>query len=126
MLRRFLPLMQNLAETIEILLIKESFRSFGMDRGHPHTSRGFNFKFTDIAIVETPQLTNDPIYARKEGMVVRFDVQHGEKKVKINEIVHPGDLLIDNELKDAFECLSRSMSRVRFMVTRGTPWKARC
>lgn len=36
-------------------------------------------------------------------MVVRFDVQHGEKKVKINEIVHPGDLLIDNELKDAFE-----------------------
>ena len=36
-------------------------------------------------------------------MVVRFDVQHGEKKVKINQIVHPGDLLIDNELKDAFE-----------------------
>ena len=93
---------QNLAETIEFL-IKESFEDRLGWTEVTRTGSRIQLQFTDKEYVETPQLTNEPIYAQKEGMVVRFDVQHGEKKVKINEIVHPGDLLIDNELKDAFE-----------------------
>ncbi len=98
----FFTVDQNLAETIEFL-IKESFEDRLGWTEVTRTGSRIQLQFTDKEYVETPQLTNDPIYARKEGMVVRFDVQHGEKKVKINEIVHPGDLLIDNELKDAFE-----------------------
>ena len=87
--RRFFTVDQNLAETIEFL-IKESFEDrLGWTEVTRMGSR-IQLQFADKEYVETPQLTNDPIYAQKEGMVVRFDVQHGEKRSKSTRSFTPG------------------------------------
>ena len=46
--------------------------------------------------------TNNQIYSTKDAMVVEFDVLSGNKVVKLNQIVAKGDLLIDNNINDAF------------------------
>lgn len=98
----FFSIDQNLAETMETLLKSNLEDQIGWLEVTKQGSR-MTIQFTDKQYVETPQLSTEPIYAQKEGMVVRFDVQHGEKKVKINQIVKPGDLLIDASLNDAFD-----------------------
>ncbi len=51
---------------------------------------------------QTTQLDNSPLIAYKPGMVVRFDVAHGNKLVKINDIVSIGEILVDNIIYDAY------------------------
>lgn len=58
--------------------------------------------FNDKRYGETKEYSDTPLIATKDAMIVRFDVTHGEKKVKLNEIVHRGDVLVDNVLYNAF------------------------
>ena len=98
----FLSWDPDLAETMEQLVRQQFAQRLSWIEVQREGSR-IQLQFADKQWVSPSPLGNDPIVARKEGMVVRFDVQHGEKKVKINQIVHPGEVLVDNVLLDAFE-----------------------
>ncbi len=57
--------------------------------------------FVAKEVVETPQLKSDPLIATKDGMVVYFDVENGQKMVNVNQIVYKGDVLVNNILVDS-------------------------
>jgi len=58
--------------------------------------------FNDKRYADTKELGNAPLIATKQAIITRFDVTHGEKKVKLNQLVYPGDVLVDNILYDAY------------------------
>lgn len=58
--------------------------------------------FNDKRYSETWEYDDVPLIATKDAMIVQFDVTHGEKLVKLNQIVSKGDVLVDNTLIDAF------------------------
>ncbi len=57
--------------------------------------------FNDKQYGTTKEYNSTPLIATKSGMIVRFDITHGEKKVEINQIVNEGDVLVDNVLLDS-------------------------
>lgn len=58
--------------------------------------------FNDKQYKETASFHDEPLIATKDALVVQFEVTHGEKKVKLNQIVHQGDILVDHILMDAY------------------------
>lgn len=58
--------------------------------------------FNDKQYKEPTSFQDEPLIATKDALVVRFDVTHGQKKVKLNQIVHKGDILVDHILIDAY------------------------
>lgn len=58
-------------------------------------------RFLPKKTVEKEELTRNELYAQKDGVIASFDLQHGEKCVKVNEIVKKGDLLVTNILMDS-------------------------
>lgn len=52
--------------------------------------------------VEGNKDINNNLYATKDGMVVHFDLIHGEKQVNVNDVVKKGDLLVSNILLDSY------------------------
>ncbi len=66
-----------------------------------HNGSIIHISFNDKRYGETKEFSSNPLYATKDGMITRFDITHGEKKVKLNQIVHAGELLIDNVLIDS-------------------------
>ncbi len=61
----------------------------------------YHIQFTtkDFAIIE--QLQRNELVAQKDGVIQRFEVQHGNKVVKLNQYVHKGDVLITNVIQDS-------------------------
>ena len=49
------------------------------------------------------ELTNAPLIAKKDGMIAFFDVQAGYKIKKVNDVVHKGDVLVDNKMPNSFD-----------------------
>lgn len=48
------------------------------------------------AVLEPSSAYN--LYAKKDGIVVAFDLKSGNKNVVLNQLVHKGDLLISNQM----------------------------
>lgn len=61
----------------------------------------YQISFVAKEVVETPALTSNPLIAQKDGMVVYFDVENGQKMVSVNQIVYKGDILVNNMLVDS-------------------------
>lgn len=61
----------------------------------------YQIQFTtkDFAHIET--LGHEELIAQKDGVIARFDLQHGSKMVAINDFVHKGDVLVSNILVDS-------------------------
>lgn len=58
-------------------------------------------RFLPKKTVEKEELTRNELIAQKNGVIASFDLQHGEKCVKINDVVKKGDLLVSNILLDS-------------------------
>lgn len=58
-------------------------------------------RFLPKKTVEKEELTRNELYAQKDGVIASFDLQHGEKCVKVNDVVKKGDLLVTNILMDS-------------------------
>lgn len=58
--------------------------------------------FNDKQYGKTTELSREPLIASKQALVTQFDVKHGEKKVKLNQVVYPGQILVDNVLFDSY------------------------
>lgn len=63
----------------------------------------FKIQFVAKQYVETKAIGNTPIYANKDALIAYFEIQHGFKKVEVNQFVSKGTLLVDNSLADAFD-----------------------
>lgn len=57
--------------------------------------------YTPKEHAQIKQTSRKQLYALKDGMIARFDIKHGEKIAKVNQIVHKGDLLVANSLSDS-------------------------
>ena len=51
--------------------------------------------------VEAAIKSKDALIAKKDGVIAFFDLKHGEKKVAIHDVVHEGDVLVENYLIDS-------------------------
>lgn len=58
-------------------------------------------RFLPKKSVEKEELTRNELIAQKDGVIASFDLQHGEKCVKINDVVKKGDCLVTNTLLDS-------------------------
>lgn len=58
-----------------------------------------SFNHKETAQVET--FEREPLISTKHAVVVRFELLHGYKKVKLNQVVHPGDVLVEPSLVDS-------------------------
>lgn len=47
-------------------------------------------------------LHHDELVAKKDALIQRFDIQHGNKVCNVNEFVHKGDVLVSNVMEDSF------------------------
>ncbi len=52
--------------------------------------------------VEEQSYNNDALIAKKDGLLVCFDVQSGYKVTQINQSVKAGDILVDNVMPNSF------------------------
>lgn len=61
----------------------------------------YHIQFTskDFAIIE--QLSRNELIAQKDGVIEHFELQHGNKLVKLNQYVHKGDVLVTNVIQDS-------------------------
>lgn len=50
---------------------------------------------------ELATLERNELYAKKAGVIAKFELAHGEKVVAINDYVNEGDLLVKNSLLDS-------------------------
>lgn len=57
--------------------------------------------YTPKEFVTLKQLHHQELIARKDGVIERFDIQHGNKVHKVNEFVHKGDVLVSNVITDS-------------------------
>lgn len=53
----------------------------------------------EFATLET--LHHRELIAKQDGVIARFDIQHGNKVHKVNEFVHKGDVLVSNVIADS-------------------------
>lgn len=82
-------------------LIKEQFQDELSWLEVAQVGSKYQIFFVAKEVVETPELTSDPLIAAKDGMVVYFDVENGQKMVSVNQIVYKGDVLVNNNLIDS-------------------------
>jgi len=45
---------------------------------------------------------NAPLIAKKNGMIAYFECDSGYKVKQVNDLVHEGDILVDNKMKDSY------------------------
>ena len=57
--------------------------------------------YTPKEFASLSQLGHEELIAQEDGMIERFDIQHGNKLHKVNEFVHKGDVLVSNVLEDS-------------------------
>lgn len=57
--------------------------------------------YTPKKFAEENVIGNDVLVARQDGVIQRFDISHGNKVVKVNQVVHKGDVLVSNEMQDS-------------------------
>lgn len=58
-------------------------------------------RFLPKLYVEPLSKSSDALIAKKDGVIAFFDLKHGEKKVAIHDVVHQGDVLVENYLVDS-------------------------
>lgn len=57
--------------------------------------------YTPKEFASISKLSHDELIAQENGVIVRFDLQHGNKKYKVHDFVHKGDVLVSNVLDDS-------------------------
>ncbi|MEG1475257.1 MAG: sporulation protein YqfD [Longicatena sp.] len=57
--------------------------------------------YTPKQTVKIEALRQDELIAQSDGVIERFDLQHGNKVRKVNEYVHAGDVLVSNVVLDS-------------------------
>lgn len=97
----FFSLDQDLKQTLKDLL-KDKFNTEIAWLEVTRKGSKIQIAFNDKQYKEITSLHEEPLIATKDALVVRFDVTHGQKKVKLNQIVHKGDILVDHILIDAY------------------------
>lgn len=57
--------------------------------------------YTPKEFADVKQLARDELIAQKDGVIAKFDLQHGNKNCALNDFVHQGDVLVRNVLTDS-------------------------
>ncbi len=57
--------------------------------------------YTPKKFADEKEIGNDVLIARQDGVIQRFDISHGNKVVKVDQVVHKGDVLVSNEMQDS-------------------------
>ena len=95
----------NIPFSVDEVQIKKELKSYLSDKVawlevEKQGSR-LHITYTPKQQAQMKQITRKQLYALKDGLIAKFDIKHGEKKVKVNQIVHKGDLLVANSLNDS-------------------------
>ncbi|MEF2783325.1 MAG: sporulation protein YqfD [Clostridium sp.] len=61
----------------------------------------YKISYTPKEFASLSELKDTELIAQKDGVIERFDIQHGNKMYKVNEFVHKGDVLVSNSLEDS-------------------------
>lgn len=61
----------------------------------------YKIYYTPKEFANVQELGRDELIAQKDGVIARFDLQHGNKNFAINDFVHAGDVLVSNILVDS-------------------------
>lgn len=61
----------------------------------------YSIYYTPKEFADVKTLGRDELVAQKDGVIARFDLQHGNKNFKLNDFVHAGDILVSNILMDS-------------------------
>lgn len=61
----------------------------------------YRITYTPKEFASISKLSHDELIAQEDGVIVRFDLQHGNKKYKVHDFVHKGDVLVSNVLDDS-------------------------
>ena len=57
--------------------------------------------YTPKEFASLSTLGHDELIAQEDGVIARFDIQHGNKEHKVSDYVHKGDVLVSNILEDS-------------------------
>lgn len=57
--------------------------------------------YTPKEFASISKLGHEELIAQEDGVIVRFDIQHGNKEHKVHDFVHKGDVLVSNVLDDS-------------------------
>ena len=60
-----------------------------------------NIQFNHKEKAQIQQFSSESLISTKHAVVVKFDVLHGNPCVKLNQVVHPGDALVQSYLIDS-------------------------
>ena len=66
--------------------------------------------YTPKEFASLSQLGHEELIAQEDGMIERFDIQHGNKLHKVNEFVHKGDVLVRIPRAASRRYMSRDVS----------------
>lgn len=58
-------------------------------------------RFTSAKHAQSETLRDDDLIAQRDGIIAGFDVQHGEKRVALNQSVKKGDVLVSSLMADS-------------------------
>lgn len=61
----------------------------------------YHIQFTTKEFADIETLGRDDLIAQRDGVIARFELQHGSKMVALNQYVHKGDILVSNILMDS-------------------------
>lgn len=61
----------------------------------------YRITYTPKEFASRNELKNDELIAQCDGVIERFDIEHGNKVKKVNDFVHKGDVLVSNVISDA-------------------------
>ena len=61
----------------------------------------YKISYTPKESAHLTELSDTELIAQKDGVIERFDIQHGNKMYKVNDFVHKGDVLVSNSLQDS-------------------------
>lgn len=60
----------------------------------------YRITYTPKEFASLSELKNDELIAQCDGVIQRFDIEHGNKVRKVNDFVHKGDVLVSNVISD--------------------------
>ena len=58
-------------------------------------------RFTSASHAQSETLREDDLIAQRDGVIAGFDVQHGYKRVALNQTVKKGDVLVSSLMEDS-------------------------
>lgn len=61
----------------------------------------YSITYTPKEFASLTELGNDALIAKQDGVIQRFEIEHGNKVKQVNEFVHAGDVLVSNVLEDS-------------------------